>query len=66
MESSVSAAKMLRCDSEVRPNTESKYFLSALTVSLFCGVKLLEKDFTKTEVAESNKLLLKDGGLYTL
>jgi hypothetical protein len=57
---------MLRCGSEVRPNAESKYFLSALTVSYFCAVKLLEKKLTKTEVAESNKLLLKDGRLYTL
>jgi len=41
MESSVNAVKMLRCGSEVRPNAESKYFVSALTISYFCAVTLL-------------------------
>jgi hypothetical protein len=41
MENSVNAAKMLRCGSEVRPNAESKYFVSALTISYFCAVTFL-------------------------
>jgi len=41
MESSVNAAKMLRCGSEVRPKAESQYFISALTISYLCAVTLL-------------------------
>jgi len=41
MESSVNTAKMLPCGSEVLPSAESKYFVSALTISCFCAVTLL-------------------------